>query len=411
MPGFINLLPDELSKPKRTGPAEIIPMPSSALPDFGTPALLIPDNFWSNLKQFLFERPVKIIERGDVPFTKNSFGTGMLDNLKFFFSAPAASKRPVNKGLEVDWGGNFGGFGERLKDFFNPPKPAALPPGIKAVKVKDIWSKDENFGWTQAIAFAVHAGVVALLVTPFIIGLTTPTKAKNKSAIDVTPLDISPYISKLPAGTDKAGGGGGGGDRSQLPPTKGKAPRFAMTQFTPPTAVIKNPDPKLAMDPTLLGPPDLKVANPNLSNFGDPMAASVNMSNGPGGGGGIGTGEGGGIGSGSGGGLGPGEGGGTGGGLFHAGVNGVGMPSCFYMPNPPYSEEARKAKYSGNVLVEAVVNLDGHLSNLKLIKTPGLGLDDNTITTLKTWRCKPSIGPSGKPVPVIVTFEVNFRLY
>jgi TonB family protein len=334
----------------------------------------------------------------------------MRENLKFFLSAPAAPKHVTNKRLEVDWGGNFGGFGSRIKDFFNPPKQAPLPPGIHPVKVKDIWSKDENFGWTQAIAFAVHAGVVALLITPFIIGLTTPTKAVNKQ-VDVTPLDISPYIAKLPAGADKAGGGGGGGDRSTIPATKGKAPKFSMTQFTPPTAVIKNPNPKLAMDPTLLGPPDLKVANPNLSNFGDPMAAAVNMSNGTGGGGGIGSGEAGGIGSGSGGGLGPGEGGGTGGGAFHAGVNGVGMPSCFYMPNPPYSEEARKAKYSGIVLVEAIVNLDGHLSNLKLIKSPGLGLDENTLTTLKTWRCKAATGASGKPVPTIVTFEVNFRLY
>jgi len=410
VPGFINLLPDEISKPKRTGPEEIVPVPSSALPDFGTPEILIPDNFWSNLKQFLFERPVKVIERPGAPFTKNSFGSSMTDNLKFFFSAPAAPKNVVNKRLEVDWGGNFGSFKDRVKDFFNPPKPAPLPPGIQAVKVKDIWSKDENFGWTQAIAFAVHAGVVALLITPFIISMAKPIKAVNKQ-VDVTPLDISPYIAKLPAGADKAGGGGGGGDRSPLPPTKGRAPRFSMTQFTPPTAVIKNPNPKLAMDPTLLGPPDLKVANPNLSNFGDPMAPAVNMSNGPGGGGGIGTGEGGGIGSGSGGGLGPGEGGGTGGGKFHAGVNGVGMPSCFYMPNPPYSEEARKAKYSGIVLVEAVVNLDGHLSNLKLIKSPGLGLDENTLTTLKTWRCKAATGPSGSPVPTIVTFEVNFRLY
>ncbi len=410
MPGFINLLPEELSKPKRTGPEEVIPVPRSALPDFGIPAHLMPDNFWSNLKQFLLEPPVKIVERSDVPFTKNSFGAGMLENLRFFVSAPAAPNRPMNKRLEVDWGGSFGSFTERLRDFFNPPKPAPLPPGIQPVKVKDIWSKDEDFGWTQAVAFAVHAGVVALLVTPFII-FTTPTKAVNKNQVDVTSLDISPYIANLPAGADKAGGGGGGGDRSPLPPTKGKAPRFTMTQFTPPTAVIKNANPKLPMEPTLLGPPELKVANPALSNFGDPLAASVNMSNGPGGGGGIGTGEGGGIGSGRGGGLGPGEGGGTGGGLFHAGVNGVGLPSCFYMPNPPYSEEARKAKYSGLVLVEAVVNLDGRLTNLRVIKSPGLGLDDNTIQTLKTWRCKPAIGPNGKPVPVIVPFEVNFRLY
>lgn len=410
MPGFINLLPKELSRPARKGPEEIVPVSEAALPDFGTPAVLVPDNFWSNLKQFLTERPVKITERSDVPFHKNTFGSGMMENLKFYFSAPAVAKRAVNKRLEVDWGGNFGSFTERLKEFFHPSKPAPLPPGIKPVKVKDIWSKDENFGWTQIIAFAVHAGVVALLVSPFIL-LTNTTKAVNKPQLEVTGLDISPYISKLPAGANKAGGGGGGGDRSPEPATKGKAPRFAMTQFTPPTAVIKNPNPKLPMEPTLLGPPELKVANPNLSNFGDPLAASVTMSNGPGGGGGIGTGEGGGIGSGSGGGLGPGEGGGTGGGAFHAGVNGVGLPSCFYMPNPPYSEEARKAKYSGTVMVEAIVNLDGKLSNLRVIKSPGLGLDDNTIQTLKTWRCKPAIGPNGRPVPVIVPFEVNFRLY
>jgi TonB family protein len=81
------------------------------------------------------------------------------------------------------------------------------------------------------------------------------------------------------------------------------------------------------------------------------------------------------------------------------------------MPNPPYSEEARKAKYSGIVLVEAVVNTDGHLSNMRLIRSPGLGLDENTLSTMKTWRCKPVTGPCGKPIPVIVPFEVNFRLY
>jgi periplasmic protein TonB len=409
VPGFINLLPDELSKPKRTGPEEIIPVPNSALPDFGTPDILIPTDFWSNLKQFLFEPPVKVVERPDAPFTKTSFGSGMAENFKFFFSAPAVSKKVVDKRLEVDWGGSFGGFTDRIRDFFNPPKMAPLPPGIKPIKVKEIWSKDENFGWTQAIAFAVHACIIVLLIAPIFI-LTAPTKAEKKQ-VDLTPLDISPYISKVPAGPDKAGGGGGGGDRSPVPATKGKAPKFSMTQFTPPTAVIKNPDPKLAMDPTLLGPPDLKVANPNLSNFGDPMAAAVNMSNGPGGGGGIGSGEAGGIGSGSGGGLGPGEGGGTGGGKFRAGVGGIGMPSCYYMPNPPYSEEARKAKYSGTVMVEAVVNVDGHLSDMHLIKSPGLGLDENTLSTMKTWRCKPVTGPGGKPVPVIVPFEVNFRLY
>ena len=409
MPGPINLLPDDIRRPKRTGPEEVIPVPKSALPDFGAPAHLMPNDFWSNLKQFLLERPVKIIERSDVPFTKNSFGSGLSENLKFFLSGPKVRKTPINKGLEVDWGGNFGGFVGQLKEFFSPTR-AVMPAGIKPIKVKEIWSKDENFGWTQAIALVVHACIIALLIVPFLTNML-PHTAQAKNKLDVTPLDISPYVAKLPAGANKAGGGGGGGDRSTLPPTKGRAPRFAMTQFAAPTAVIKNPNPKLAMDATLLGPPDLKVPNSPLTNMGDPLQSVVNMSNGTGGGSGIGTGEGGGIGSGTGGGLGPGEGGGTGGGAFRAGVNGVGLPSCFYMPNPPYSDEARKAKYSGTVLVEAIVTVDGRVTNPRVLKSPGLGLDESTINTLRTWRCKPANGPNGKPVNVQVPFEVTFRLY
>jgi len=399
VPGFINLLPKELSRPKRSGPEEIIPVPKSALPDFGTPAHLMPDDFWSNLKQFLLERPVKIIERKDVPFTRNTFGSGLGENLRFFLSAPKARKGPINKRLEVDWGGNFGGFMGQLKEFFSPTR-VVMPAGIRPVQVKDIWSKDENFGWTQAIALAAHAVIIALLIVPFLTNmLPTTTQAKNK--LDVTPLDISPYVAKLPAGTKQAGGGGGANDHTNTPVNKGKPPRFAMTQFAAPT-LHPNPQPKLPMEATLLGPPDLKIAT-NLSSLGDPLAAGPGDS--------LGHGNGTGIGSGTGGGLGPGEGGGTGGGVFRAGVNGVGLPTCFYMPNPPYSDEARKAKYSGVVLVEAVITVDGRVTNPRVIKSPGLGLDESTTNTMRTWRCKPVTGPNGKPVPVLVPFEVTFRLY
>jgi len=399
VPGFINLLPKELSNPKRSGPEEVIPVPKSALPDFGTPAHLMPDDFWSNLKQFLLERPVKIIERSDVPFTKNSFGSGLSENLKFFLYGPKVRKGPVNKRLEVDWGGNFGGFMGQLKEFFSPTR-AVMPAGIKPVQVKEIWSKDENFGWTQAIALAVHACIIALLIVPFLTNmLPSTTQAKNK--LDVTPLDISPYVAKLPAGASKAGGGGGANDHTNTPVNKGKPPRFSTTQFAAPI-LHPNPQPKLPMEATLLGPPDLKIAT-NLTSLGDPLAAGPGDS--------LGHGNGTGIGSGTGGGLGPGEGGGTGGGAFRAGINGVGLPSCFYMPNPPYSDEARKAKYSGTVLVEAIVTVDGRVTNPRVIKSPGLGLDESTINTLRTWRCKPANGPNGKPVPVQVPFEVTFRLY
>jgi len=398
VPGFINLLPKEPSNPKRSGPEEAIPVPKSALPDFGAPAHLMPNDFWSNLKQFLLERPVKIIERKDAPFTRNSFGSGLGENLKFFMYGPKARKGPVDKRLEVDWGGNFGGFMGQLKEFFSPTR-AAMPAGIRPIKVKEIWSKDENFGWTQAIALAVHACIIALLIIPFLTNMPTTTQAKNK--LDMTPLDISPYMAKLPAGAKTAGGGGGANDHTNTPVNKGRPPRFTTTQFAAPT-LHPNPQPKLPMEATLLGPPDLKIAS-SLTNLGDPLAAGPGDS--------LGHGNGTGIGSGTGGGLGPGEGGGTGGGVFRAGVNGVGLPTCFYMPNPPYSDEARKAKYSGVVLVEAVITVDGRVTNPRVIKSPGLGLDESTTNTMRTWRCKPVTGPNGKPVPVLVPFEVTFRLY
>ena len=410
---FISLLPPEIKRAKVSakGSQPPVRVPASAVPKFGRPDILIPDRFWSNLVQFLTERPVKVRERKGAPFTQTTFGAGLGDNLKDFFSSSPAAKRPVKSKLVVAWGSNFGGFGDRLRDFFSPPKPAPLPPGIKAVKVKDIWSKDENFGTSQALAIGLHVVVIGLLFVPiFFPPVSTPVEAKNKQ-VDITPLDISPYVSKLPAGADRAGGGGGGGAREQLPPTKGRAPKFKYTQFTPPEATIKNLNPKLAMDPSLLGPPDLKVPNPPLTNLGDPLAAVVNYSGGPGGGGGIGTGEAGGIGSGSGGGLGPGSGGGTGGGVFRAGVNGVGSPVCIYCPQPEYSDEARKAKYMGTVLLDVIVTTDGRVLNPQVLKGPGLGLEEKAIAQVRNWKMRPALGPNGKPVTCRVQIEVTFHLY
>lgn len=196
----------------------------------------------------------------------------------------------------------------------------------------------------------------------------------------------------------------------QEPPSRGKLPKFTMTQLAAPMAVIRNPNPKLAVEPTLLGPPDLKVPSTNDPNFGDPLAKFLTASGGPGSGGGIGTGDGGGIGSGNGAGLGPGSGGGTGGGAYRPGTGGVGYPSCVYCPTPEYSEDARKAKYQGTVVLQVVIEPDGHASNITVVKGPGLGLEEKAVEAVKTWRFKPALGPNGTPVATITPIEVNFRL-
>lgn len=405
VPGFIvNLVPEEVRRPKSSASSNVaVPVPASAVPKFGAPKILLNDNFWSNLKQFLTERPVKVVDRPGAPFVKASFGTGVFDNLKDFFSSRPVPKGPVNSRLAVSWGTNFGGFGTRIKEAFFPPK---LPPArftSKPIKVRDIWTKDENFGWTQVISFAIHGSVFALAIfLPLFWHFSNTTEAKTKT-VDVGMIDISPYVAKLPAGAKKAGGGGGANDHTLTPVNKGKLPKFSYTQFTPPQVRPINPTPKLAMDPTLLGPPELKVPTLTAATFGDPLASGVSDS--------LGHGNGTGIGSGTGGGLGPGEGGGTGGGAFRAGINGVGVPECIYCPPPPYSDDARKAKYMGSVVLQITVTPDGRAVNISIIKDPGMGLGEKAVEAVRTWRFRPAAGPSGKIVPVIVPIEVTFHLY
>ena len=377
-----------------------MPVPPNAVPRFGAPAHLVSDDFWSNLKQFLTERPVKVVERPGAPFTRNNFGGGVGENLKEFLSSRPVPKGPLNSRLAVNWGANFGGFFYRIKEFFSPSKQPPLPPGVRPVKVKEIWSKDETFGWTQVISMGLHAGVFALVILlPLIWPVPHTTEAKSN--LNVTPIDISPYVTKLPAGATKAGGGGGANDHTMTPVNKGKLPKFKWTQFTPPQVKIQNLNPKLAMDPSLLGPPDLRVASPNMSTFGDPLASAYSDS--------LGHGNGTGIGSGTGGGLGPGEGGGTGGGIFHVG-GGVSPPRQIYAPEPEFSEEARKAKYQGVCTLGLIVGTDGRPSNIRVLNSLGMGLDEKAIEAVKNWKFEPAM-KDGHPVRVEIAVEVDFHLY
>ena len=272
----------------------------------------------------------------------------------------------------------------------------------------DIWGdyRMQAGSWVNSVL--IHAVAVTLLVLPYLLSrMFQPVKAAPKTEIT----DISPYLAQLPADSGKkAGGGGGGGDRSPTPASKGAIPRFAKMQLSPPMAVIPNTHAQLQVDPTLLGPPELKLpAMASNMAWGDPQGVIGPPSNGPGFGGGIGSGEGGGVGSGKGGGLGPGEGGGVGGGAYSVGGN-VSAPIPIYKPDPPYSEEARKAKYQGTVIVLIVIDAQGNVTDSRIVKPLGLGLDEKAIETIKTWKFKPGMR-NGTPVPVRMMVEVSFRLF
>ncbi len=96
--------------------------------------------------------------------------------------------------------------------------------------------------------------------------------------------------------------------------------------------------------------------------------------------------------------------------IYQPGVDGVSMPNCIYMPSPPYSEGARQSQLSGTLSAEAVIDSEGRLENLRIVRGLLGGLNDTTIATMKTWRCSPAL-KDGKPVPTRLQFELNFRLY
>jgi len=385
-----------------------------------TPGFLVPQESWasgffSRMRSYLSERPAKITgapPAGNVFKTVASegFGAGFSENFKSFLAAAPKATPSTRMLREVDAQSWLAVFWHNLRDTIAPPKLPPLQVTSKPVKVREIWSKNEQFGRMQALSLTLHGALVVLLVIPIFQEVVPVVQAEKKPAVEIT--DISPYFAQLPAGKDKAGGGGGGGERSETPASRGKLPKFSMRpQLSRPMVAIRNPNPRLPVDPTLYGPPEIKLPSPNLPNYGDPLAAVLTDSSGPGSGSGIGSGEGGGIGSGKGGGLGPGEGGGTGGGVFRAGRDGVGTPTCLYCPTPTFTDEAVKARYQGVVLLRFIVTADGRATNISVVKGLGLGLDERAIESVKNSRFTPARGPNGQPVAVWITYEVNFRQY
>ena len=255
-----------------------------------------------------------------------------------------------------------------------------------------------------ALSFALHVAALAIVFTSGWWMVKNGPRVRTQLASRLS--DTVDYI--LPIAPNQSHGGGGGGTQVKMPASHGSALPFANAQLTPPTVVVVNKSPKLPAEPTVVGPPDIKP--PQLGQTGDPMAAILNPpSNGTGSGGGIGSGAGGGVGVGSGPGVGDGRGGGVGGGIFRVG-GGVSAPRAIYDPDPEYSEQARKAKYQGSVLLWAVIDAEGHPRDLRVARTLGMGLDEKASEAVSKWRFAPAL-KDGRPVAVQISIEVVFRLY
>jgi periplasmic protein TonB len=267
------------------------------------------------------------------------------------------------------------------------PEDISVMPTLLGAGYGTYQARPENF----LISFVTHGGAIALML--WLLHVAVPAKIIPPTTANS--VELAPYV---PLKVGKGGpSGGGGGDASKLKASAGNPPKAAKQQFTPPTVIAPQKS-KLMIEPTVVA--DLHV--PQTAQIGDPLSKLMTASNGTGVGGGIGSGNGGGVGSGRGGpGVGP--------GIYHVG-DGVSRPRAIYTPEPEFSEEARKAKYQGVVVLTIIVGPDGRVYSPKVLRSLGMGLDEKAVEGVKTWKFD-AAKKDGHPVAVEMNVEVAFNLY
>jgi len=245
----------------------------------------------------------------------------------------------------------------------------------------------------------LHAAVIGLVL------MTTAVKTpivNLQHAVLFEPPDLHRYV--VPRASE---GGGGGGVRADLPTSRGLLPRVSRQPFTPPVAKYENSNPILPVEPAILGNYEAPVVRITLP-FGDPNGVVGPASGGPGAGGGIGGGDGPGVGNQKGSGYGS-QGGSGVEGIAAKYVRDATQPVLIYKIEPEYSDEARKAKLQGEVVLYIEVDPRGAARNIRVAQSLGLGLDERAMAAVSRWRFRPGYA-GGKPVATQAMIHVTFRL-
>jgi periplasmic protein TonB len=255
-----------------------------------------------------------------------------------------------------------------------------------------------------AVSFGIHCALFALAVWVAMHPSVAPmaTRTLDKLNDQIVWLDMP----------GPGGGGGGGGNESPEPVKKVELKgqeKITVPVEKPPA--IEKPKDKPPEDPLQnLTIPAQTLASADLAQAGAMEGIPTSDSLGLGRGGGAGTGQGTGIGSGRGSGLGDGWGGGTGGGAYRPG-NGVETPRLLREVKPQYTAQAMRAKIQGEVLLECIVQPDGSVGNIRVVRSldASFGLDQEAIKAARQWRFQPGT-KQGQPVPVLVTIAIAFTL-
>jgi TonB family protein len=310
------------------------------------------------------------------------------------FLGKAFEEKPI-------WAGLY----ENLRDVFFPPKLPPLELTSTPIPVPDRMAVKPN-PWAIGISTGLNLGILFFLLALGAVKVVEQIKKNNLAATDI---DVGAFVA--PKAAVAAGGGGGGGDHSIVDPIKGKLPKIEKNPITPPQVPVLD-KPKLAIDSAIDVQKNITLPdNPNLPMVGVKNSANVTLAaNGQGGGSGMGSGYGGGLGSGTGNGYGPGTGGNTGGGLYRVG-GGISAPVPLNSVEAEFSDEARRAKYQGVCLISVIVDAQGNPQNPRVVRALGMGLDEKALEAVRKYKFKPAMKDGKTPVPVMITVEVNFRLY
>jgi TonB family protein len=265
--------------------------------------------------------------------------------------------------------------------------------------------QERRMGGAFGASAVVH---VAMFVLAVLVARYAPAPSEVTTLAERAPKEI--VWLAVPG---EGGGGGGGGNKSIEPIRKAELPgkdRITVPVAPAPTAKPDPPKPEPPPSDQQLTIPAVTLAAGEQTVPGMIEGVNNSKSQGTGEGGGSGTGTGTGMGPGSGSGYGAGEGGGTGGGVYRPG-NGVLPPRILHQVKPGYTPEAMRAKVQGSVLLQCIVQPDGSVSRIEVVRSldPVFGLDQEAIKAARQWRFVPGTR-FGEPVAVLVSIELTFNL-
>jgi TonB family protein len=86
-------------------------------------------------------------------------------------------------------------------------------------------------------------------------------------------------------------------------------------------------------------------------------------------------------------------------------------PRLINGPKPHYRASAMRAKVQGSVKMEAVVETDGKIGEVRVVRSMDkeFGMDDEAVETLKQWLFVPGT-KDGAAVPVLIEVEMTFTM-